>query len=60
MVQSRYRGTMFSDAIQSRCSVELGGARTLVIVPMLKDSELIGSFDSTARKCGPSPTSKLR
>ena len=29
-------------------SVELGGTRTLVIVPMLKDNELIGAFTSCA------------
>ena len=35
------------------------GARTLLVVPMLKEGELIGGLVSTARRCGRSPTSKL-
>ena len=33
-----------SKAIRHRSLVELGGARTLVVVPMLKDDELIGAI----------------
>jgi GAF domain-containing protein len=39
---------------------DLAGARTLLIVPMLKEQELIGAIGYTGRKCGHSPTSKLR
>ena len=39
-------------------AVDLGGVRTLLAVPMLKENELIGSFQFTARRFVLSPTSK--
>ena len=41
-------------------AVELGGVRTILAVPMLKEDELIGSFTCTARKFVPLPTSRSR
>ena len=38
--------------------VKFGGARTILGVPMLKESEAIGVSGFTARKSGPSPTSR--
>ena len=38
--------------------VELAGARTVLLVPMLKDDELIGVSSSTARRSARSPTSR--
>ena len=38
--------------------VQVGGARTLLVVPMLKDNELVGAISFTARRFGPSPTSR--
>jgi GAF domain-containing protein len=40
--------------------VELGGVRTLLVVPMLKENELIGSFSVYDRKSVPSTISRLR
>ena len=37
---------------------ELGGARTLLIVPMLKENEVVGMIASIARKFDHSPTSR--
>jgi hypothetical protein len=37
---------------------KLGGARTLLVVPMLKESELIGGISFIARRCAPSPINK--
>ena len=37
----------------------LGGARSTVFVPMLKDDELVGTSPSIGRKSGHSPTSRL-
>ena len=37
---------------------DLAGARTLVIVPMLRENELIGAIASTVRRSGHSPTSR--
>jgi two-component system, NtrC family, sensor kinase len=39
-------------------AVELGGVRTYLTVPMLKDNELIGAFSVFPRKFAPSPTSR--
>ena len=39
-------------------SVEFGGIRTLLIVPMLKDNELVGAFTFTDRRFVPSLTNK--
>ena len=39
-------------------SVELGGYRSVVNVPMLKESELVGAFIFPAKKSGRSPTSR--
>ena len=39
--------------------VKYGGARTLLVVPMLKDDELIGAIASIARRCGLSRKNKL-
>ena len=44
----------------SRALVELGGARTLLFVPLRKDSRLLGIIASIARKSGRSPTSRSR
>ena len=41
-------------------AVELGGVRTALAVPMLKENELIGSVLLAARKFVPSPKSKSR
>ena len=38
--------------------VELGGIRTLLAVPMLKEDELVGCVTSFAKKFAPSPTSR--
>jgi GAF domain-containing protein len=38
--------------------VELAGARTLLLMPMLKDGELIGTSTSTAKKFALSPTNR--
>ena len=40
--------------------VELGGVRTILAVPMLKEDELIGFSRCTGKKFAPSPTSKSR
>ena len=40
--------------------VESAGARTILIVPMLKEDELIGPSASIARMSAPSPTSRSR
>ena len=37
---------------------DLGGARTTLAVPMLKENELIGASPSIARRCVRSPTSR--
>ena len=39
-------------------AVELGGYRTVLVVPMLKGNELIGAIAITRRKSGHSPTSR--
>src|SRR5262249_29187443 len=39
-------------------AVELGGVRTVVWVPMLKESEIIGFLSITDKWFGPSPTSR--
>ena len=41
-------------------AVEVGGIRTLLHVPMLKESELVGAFIYPARKFVRSPASRLR
>ena len=41
-------------------AVELGGVRTLLVVPMLKENELIGVFFCFARKSAPLPTNRSR
>ena len=41
-------------------AVELGGVRTVLAVPMLKENELIGAFTFSAKKSVPSPTSRSR
>ena len=38
---------------EETASVELGGTRTLVIVPMLKDNELIGAFTLARQEVRP-------
>ena len=38
--------------------VQVGGARTLLMVPMLKDNDPVGPSRFTARRFGPSPTSR--
>ena len=45
-----------------RCvaAVELGGVRTLLGVPMLKENELIGAFSSFRQEVRPSPISRSR
>ena len=43
---------------QSDRLADLGGARTLITVPMLKDNELIGASPSTAKRSGPSTTNR--
>jgi hypothetical protein len=40
-------------------TVELGGYRTILDVPMLKDNELIGIITSIVRRFVPSPTDRL-
>ena len=47
-----------STRIRYRRSAELGGARTVVAVPMLKDDELIGAIAIYRQEVEPSPTSK--
>ena len=42
----------------ANCSGRYRGIRTLLVVPMLKESELIGQSPSTAGRCGHSPTSR--
>jgi two-component system, NtrC family, sensor kinase len=43
-----------------RALVDLGGARTLVLVPLLKDAGVCGFSWSTARRCGRFPINKSR
>ena len=54
-----------SDDVEKRNPVvvagaELGGIRTVLNVPMLKENELIGAFTSNARKSALSRTSRLK
>ena len=39
-------------------AVELGGVRTVLLVPMLKGDELVGVFSFIVRRCVPLPTSR--
>ena len=41
-------------------AVELGGIRSLLFVPMLKENELIGALSVSAKKFVPLPTNRLR
>ena len=41
-----------------RSTADLGGARTLVLVPMLKERELLGTFVIYRTECGRSPISR--
>ena len=41
-------------------AVELGGVRTFLAVPMLKENELIGALSSTVRRFAPSAISKSK
>jgi GAF domain-containing protein len=45
---------------QTIAAVELGGARTILAVPMLKENELIGSFSSIVKRFARSPTNRSR
>ena len=40
-------------------AVELGGVRTALYVPLLKENELVGAFTYSARRFVPSPISRL-
>src|SRR5262245_50962382 len=39
-------------------AAKLGGARSTLVVPMLKDDELVGAIITIAKRCGPLPTSR--
>ena len=39
--------------------VELGGIRTVLVVPMLKEDKLIGAIASTGRRCDRSPSKQI-
>ena len=41
-------------------AVELGGVRTILAIPMLKENEMIGSFSVIVKRFGPSRTNRSR
>ena len=59
-ISARRRPISRGDPDASR-TVDLGGVRTLLLVPLRKDDALLGVIQrSTARKCGRLPTSRSR